>query len=71
MSTSAEPVVSEAPPTPLRLGAHYSVVVIGGGQAGLSISYYLKQRRHRARRARDGTASATSGASAAGTPSAW
>jgi putative flavoprotein involved in K+ transport len=39
---SAEPVASEAP-APLPLGAHYSVVVIGGGQAGLSISYCLKQ----------------------------
>ena len=38
MSMSAEPVASEAPPTPLPLGAHHSVVVIGGGQAGLSIS---------------------------------
>ncbi len=25
-------------------GAHHSVVVIGGGQAGLAVSYCLKQR---------------------------
>ena len=25
------------------LASHYSVVVVGGGQAGLSMSYYLKQ----------------------------
>jgi putative flavoprotein involved in K+ transport len=42
MSTSAAPVAAETP-TPLPLGTHYSVVVIGGGQAGLSISYCLKQ----------------------------
>jgi putative flavoprotein involved in K+ transport len=26
-----------------RADGHYSVLVVGGGQAGLSISYYLKQ----------------------------
>ena len=26
-----------------RADGHYSVLVIGGGQAGLSVSYYLKQ----------------------------
>jgi putative flavoprotein involved in K+ transport len=26
-----------------RADGHYSVLVVGGGQAGLSVSYYLKQ----------------------------
>jgi len=28
----------------MALGAHCSVVIVGGGQAGLSMSYYLTQR---------------------------
>lgn len=31
------------PTHPGRADGHYSVLVIGGGQAGLSVSYYLKQ----------------------------
>ncbi|WP_345811031.1 MSMEG_0569 family flavin-dependent oxidoreductase [Paraburkholderia sp. PREW-6R] len=34
MSNPAHPVTSRS---------HYSVIVVGGGQAGLSVSYYLKQ----------------------------
>jgi putative flavoprotein involved in K+ transport len=31
--------------SPTHLQSRYSVVIIGGGQAGLSLSYYLSQRR--------------------------
>jgi cation diffusion facilitator CzcD-associated flavoprotein CzcO len=27
------------------MGYHYPVIIIGGGQAGLSVSYCLKERR--------------------------
>jgi putative flavoprotein involved in K+ transport len=35
-------VTSTQPALP-RAGGHYSVIVVGGGQAGLSVSYYLKE----------------------------
>ncbi len=31
-------------PTSMNIPQHHSVVIVGGGQAGLSLSYYLKQR---------------------------
>src|ERR1700760_2590070 len=37
----AHPRITDGTPTPA--GGHYSVLVVGGGQAGLSVSYYLKQ----------------------------
>lgn len=51
-------------------GAHYPVVIIGGGQAGLSMSYCLKQKILRTLSSRK-TASATRGGVNAGTVFVW
>ena len=52
-------------------GTHYPVAVVGGGQAGLSVSYCLRERGIEHVVAGGAPGRRTSGGPAAGTPSAW
>jgi len=36
-------IMSDKPIHPTAAGRHYSAIIVGGGQAGLSVSYYLKE----------------------------
>ena len=57
-------------PQPIPI-AHHSVAVIGGGQAGLSISWYLKRSGIDHVVFEKQRAPATPGGPSAGTRSAW